>query len=292
MVGMELTTGFNYNYEETIDYTSFVFKGGEPHIKINSKFYKSTDVDILIRIETFADIGKLMVAVDALKQIGWLGDLSLTLPYFPGARQDRRMVYGEPLTVKIYADIINSMGFVNVKIFDPHSDVAPALIENVNVISNHEFVKEVIQSLDFNGDYNLISPDSGANKKIYKLAESLRINKMYNNNSALIKCDKHRDVATGDILRTEAYTGDLGGFPCIIVDDICDGGKTFIELAKELKRKNPGDLYLIVSHGIFSNEFEELEKYFTGIYTTDSFYDIRDDYKSEILNIHGIKRYM
>ena len=57
----------------------------------------------------------------------------------------------------------------------------------------------------------------------------------------------------------------------LIVDDICDGGGTFLGLAQELKAKNAGNLYLAVSHGIFSRGFEDLEKVFTKIYTTDSF---------------------
>jgi len=60
------------------------------------------------------------------------------------------------------------------------------------------------------------------------------------------------------------------------VDDICDGGGTFIGLAKALKQKNAGNLYLAVSHGIFSKGFNELNKHFTKIFTTDSFKTINE----------------
>jgi ribose-phosphate pyrophosphokinase len=58
------------------------------------------------------------------------------------------------------------------------------------------------------------------------------------------------------------------------VDDICDGGGTFIGLVDALKKKNAGDLYLAVSHGIFSKGFDELTGSFKTIFTTDSFRDI------------------
>ncbi|MAX71916.1 MAG: hypothetical protein CMC76_12600 [Flavobacteriaceae bacterium] len=72
------------------------------------------------------------------------------------------------------------------------------------------------------------------------------------------------------------YEDDLQGKDCLIVDDICDGGGTFIGLAKELKKHNAGNLYLAVSHGIFSKGLEELNQYFTKIFTTDSFKTVNE----------------
>jgi len=57
----------------------------------------------------------------------------------------------------------------------------------------------------------------------------------------------------------------------LIVDDICDGGGTFLGLAEELKECNSGDLYLAVSHGIFSKGSQTLLDNFKSIYSTDSF---------------------
>jgi ribose-phosphate pyrophosphokinase len=57
---------------------------------------------------------------------------------------------------------------------------------------------------------------------------------------------------------------------------LLNGGGTFIGLAKELKNKNAGKLYLAVSHGIFSKGFEEL-KCFERIFTTDSVREIESE---------------
>jgi ribose-phosphate pyrophosphokinase len=62
------------------------------------------------------------------------------------------------------------------------------------------------------------------------------------------------------------------------VDDICDGGRTFIEISKALDGYQ-GELYLFVTHGIFSKGFEELFKHFTKIYTTNSIKDIEQSDK-------------
>jgi len=131
-------------------------------------------------------MGLLLIAADALKRMG-IQKLNLILPYFPGARQDRVMVVGESLTVKVYADVLNAVGFQKVMILDPHSDVTAAVLNNAEVISNHAFVEKcLIQE----SDYLLISPDGGALKKIYKLAQFL-------GGKPIVECSKKRDVATG-----------------------------------------------------------------------------------------------
>jgi len=71
-----------------------------------------------------------------------------------------------------------------------------------------------------------------------------------------------------------------------IIDDICDGGRTFIEIAKavdevrklssSVKREHYGKNYLIVTHGIFSAGFDFLVQHFDGIYCTNSVKDVRD----------------
>lgn len=55
-----------------------------------------------------------------------------------------------------------------------------------------------------------------------------------------------------------------------------DGGGTFTGLAKELRNKNAGKLYLAVSHGIFSKGFDGLND-FEKIFTTNSFKDIEHE---------------
>ena len=141
-----------------IVFKSFTFYGGEPHIKIEPGFDVSEAVTITHRLGSFNRLGEICVAVDALKRMG-VQKINLFIPYFPGARQDRIMIPGEPLTVKVYADIINAMGFAEVTVLDPHSEVAPALINNCKIVPNYAFVAEVIEVIGT--DVKLISPDGG-----------------------------------------------------------------------------------------------------------------------------------
>lgn len=263
---------------QEIKFENFIFSGGEPHIKINPDFDVNEIVNISHRLTSFNDLGLLCIAVDSLRRMN-VKTINAYIPYFPSARQDRVMIQGEPLSVKVYADILNAMNFNKISIFDPHSEVTPALLNNCQVISNNEFIGQVLKQTGNN--LKLISPDGGALKKIYKVSE-------YLGGIEVVECSKSRDVKTGKLSGFKVYSENLEGKDCLIVDDICDGGGTFLGLAEELKRKNSGNLYLAVSHGIFNNGFDELEKCFTKIFTTNSFKDLKHNCLTQINLSNGL----
>ncbi|MDQ8010992.1 MAG: ribose-phosphate diphosphokinase [Flavobacterium nitrogenifigens] len=262
-----------FQNQEEIKFQSFTFSGGEPHIKIAPDFDANRKVTITHRLNSFNDLGLLCVTVDALRRMD-VKIIDLFIPYFPAARQDRVMIPGEPLSVKVYADIINAMQLNKVFVFDAHSEVTPALLNNSTVIPNYTFIKAVLENIG--NDVKLISPDGGALKKIYKVSEFL-------GGVEVVECSKSRDVKTGKLSGFKVYEDDLQGMDCLIVDDICDGGGTFVGLAEELKKKNAGKLYLAVSHGIFNKGFEVLNC-FDGIFTTNSF----KDFEGESVQVIGL----
>ncbi len=263
-----------FSREKEIEFQSFIFSGGEPHIKIKPDFDVSETVTITHRINSFNDFGLLLLTVDALKRMD-VKLINVFIPYFPAARQDRVMIAGEPLSVKVYADILNRLKLNKITVFDAHSEVTSALLDNCEVIPNHDFIAEVLQKIG--NDVKLISPDGGALKKIYKVSE-------YLGGIDVVECSKSRDVKTGKLSGFKVYDDDLQGKDCLIVDDICDGGGTFIGLAEELKKKNAGKLYLAVSHGIFNKGFESMNA-FEKIFTTDSF----REFEEEIVEVVKLK---
>ena len=259
--------------QEEIKFQSFTFSGGEPHIKINPDFDRNEKVTITHRLNSFNDLGLLCITVDALRRMD-VKVIDLFIPYFPAARQDRVMIKGESLSVKVYADIINTLQLNKVFVFDAHSEVTPALVNNCEVIPNHTFIQQVLNVIGEN--VKLISPDGGALKKIYKVSEFL-------GGVDVVECSKSRDVKTGKLSGFKVYEDDLNGMDCLIVDDICDGGGTFVGLAEELKKKNAGKLYLAVSHGIFNKGFEVLDC-FDKIFTTNSV----KDFEGENVTVIGL----
>jgi ribose-phosphate pyrophosphokinase len=229
------------------------FAGGECHVKLLSEYSENDKVRINARLNSSDDFMNLCLTVDALRNL-YVQYIEVFIPYIPYARQDRVMVPGEPLSIKVFAGLINSLNLNKVFVFDAHSDVSVALINNCINMANYEMVKYFLKELKLS-DFTLVSPDLGAYKKVDKLAQKIGYK------GEIATGIKVRNLATGEIIKSDVNTADLKGSSCIVVDDICDGGRTFIELASALKAKNAGDLYFIASHGIFShNALERLKE--------------------------------
>jgi len=268
---------FTNNHIE-IEYDNFTFSGGEEHVRVFGSLKKH--VYIVAKIKTSSDLMKLLLITDALRRMNKKID-SLYLTYIPYARQDRVCNEGESLSVKVFADIINSQNYKEVVVFDPHSDVSTALLNNVKILKQCDIAKNI-----FNGtisqkfDY-IISPDAGSMKKCSELGKLV-----YRD---VIVAEKVRDIKTGKILKTVVNTEkNLTGTSVIIVDDICDGGMTFIELAKVLKEKGVSFIGLYVTHGIFSKGFEVFGGLIDHIYTTNTFYTIKGNEPKQLTVIDVI----
>ncbi len=232
-----------FESNETVELKKFA--GGENHVKFLTAFSEDDKVRINTRLNSSDDVMNLCLAVDALRNMN-IKHIEAFIPYIPYARQDRVMVSGEPLSIKVFAKILNSLNLDKVTVFDAHSDVSVALIDRCINIPNHQMVKHFLKELNLK-DFVLVSPDLGAYKKVDKLAQKVEYK------GEIATGIKVRDLATGQIIKSDVNANDLKGKACIVIDDICDGGRTFIELATALKAKNAGYLYFIASHGIFSH---------------------------------------
>lgn len=224
----------------------FQFPGGEYQVKIRD--IKPPIPQGCVEVVAFmlnGDTMPLLLLMDAIKRkfAGNITKMTLRLPYLPYARQDRVMNDGESLAVKVFADSINSIGFDEVFVHDVHSDVGSAVINNCINVPQWVFVGYSIFDKVRETDC-LVVPDAGASKRCLKFAQKTNI-------SYVVRADKVRSVETGEITGTEVY-GDVTACNCLITDDICDGGRTFIELAKVLKERGAKSITLLVTHGIFS----------------------------------------
>lgn len=261
-----------------IDYELLQFSGGEWHIKLEQNMnYSALEVVITTRIRNGDDIMKLAITVDALRLSG-VTKIDLVMPYIPYARQDRQCYIGESFSLKVFANLINNLKFNKVLVLDSHSDVATALLDNCKNISNTEYVKQTV--LNIGKELLIVSPDSGANKKINKLvSELVKDSSCSKLIIDTIKCDKVRDVSTGELTSFEILSkASLLGKPCLIIDDIADGGGTFIGIAQKLKEQGASNVYLFITHGIFSKGYSTLQTNISKCFCTNSFSDINDEY--------------
>jgi ribose-phosphate pyrophosphokinase len=246
-----------------VDFHTFRFPGGETHVKLTSTLVPERDVTIMHRIRSGDDVMLLLLTVDALERSGVApSGVTIVMPYLPYARQDRVMVRGEPFSLKVLARLINGLGVREVRVFDPHSDVGPALLDRCHVVTADAAAASYITATLGQTPFVLVAPDAGAYKKTSRLAAHLGVE--------VIVATKHRNLADG-ALAPPTVLGDVRGKTCVIADDICDGGGTFLNLADALRAGGAAECHLFVSHGIFSKGFDALLARFTSIGTTDSF---------------------
>lgn len=302
------TTTLNLVYPEKSDikFTVSKFPDGQQSLTILTSslpfrtYKKGDEVKISSRLNSFKDLELILCATSALKNLE-VENIHLYVPYFLGARSDRKFSEGGINYLKdVICPIINSQNYKSVTVIDPHSDVLEACLNNYKKIDNISLVKQALTKIDNTNEarkkVRLVSPDAGALKKVFHVAEHFEIDK-------LIIASKHRDIKTGRITHTEVpglpklemvstKYGDSHfppptGEKYVIVDDICDGGRTFIELAKVILKERPKsycgtEVYLIVTHGIFSAGFETLNQYFDKIFTTNSVKNIEQELVEQI----------
>ena len=245
---------------------TFNFPAGESHVCLSTNNLSENTV-IKAFLHGANQIMELLLTVDAIRRLQPQTKIELTIPYFPYARQDRVCNQGEALSVKVMTDLINNLKCDRVTIVDPHSDVTPALLNNCQVVTQADILsKSELVTRIKEENWALIAPDAGAEKKIHDVAKSIAEK---NFSPDVFWAGKVRDTQTGKISETTFY-GDVEGRKVLIIDDICDGGRTFIELAKLLQDKGAKEIYLYVTHGIFSKGLDILKPYFQKIYCYNS----------------------
>lgn len=270
-----------------ISLKKFSFPGGDQHLQLQNDPEPSASLIITQRVKNGSDMIDILLAVDAARRVGFK-DIHLVLPCFPAARQDRVCNAGEPLTVKVFADLINGCKFESVTIYSPHSDVTPALIDNV-IIEDFDwhFVKEIVQRevSPVNGKINIVCPDAGAAKRVLHLVQALNGASMFRGKDVfnMVNCEKKRDVTDGKILSIDVHAEDLAGVDCIVVDDVVAYGGTFLGIAEQLRAKNAGKIGIFTSHADCQAGLDKLATAFDFVYTTNSKADWQESDKIKVL---------
>ena len=247
------------------------FPGGERHVDVirQEEFVKLYEGPryIIIRAElrNSQDIVDLLLVSSALSH-EFQVPIDLEIPYLPYARQDRVAARGQAFSLQVFAKMLQAADFRRIVTWDCHSNVGVSLIglENVTLaeIILRDWTGQLAELLT-DEDIVLICPDRGAVPRCQLVSDAFE--------QDMVLCTKNRDPATGLITDIQVGTGTLHGKKAVVIDDICDGGATFINLAEALKNKNPASLHLVVTHGIFSRGTTPLfSSGYSGIYTTRS----------------------
>ena len=252
------------NYNWTL--TPTMFPDGTSQVwKLPEGIVQCSSVDVEWRFDSEREIIDLLSLSKLLKnQLN-----TLHIPYLPYARQDKEISNTSTFNLEVFADLVNMMGFTRITSFDVHNPYKTEnLIDNFHNIGPNEFHEEVVavSKPDF-----IVFPDAGAAER-YCNSGIAHIPK--------IVCDKVRDQMTGKILGhrilnaqgSNTYLGRNSVIRVLIIDDLCDGGATFVSVASMLRSQyDLVNISLCVSHGLFSKGRDHiLNNGIDNLYTTNS----------------------
>ena len=167
---------------------------------------------------------------------------NLFIPTMPYARQDKHINNSSTFALRTFAKLLNSLEFDYIKAYDVHNiKLTEQLINNFTNLKPDYYV----QKLAWEHSDIVCYPDEGAVKRY--------------DSGARPYCYgiKTRDLETGYIEGYE-FSGDVNGKRVLILDDLCDGGMTFIKCTEKLLQGGAKEVHLYVSHGIFSKGTKRL----------------------------------
>lgn len=244
----------------------FTFPAGEKHIKqTEGRDLQPVEIAIFQPSPTSIHDDLFAIGMWADYLLGSNSKSVLIVPYVPGARADR----GKPFGARRYAQFIGEAWIDQIITFDPHSPIIIEELElwvkddtEVTVVHSYELFNQKHMRAVLNQYDGIIAPDRGAAVRAQSVADLAEL--------PVFTATKNRDEETGKLSNFSIDGLEPDG-TYLIIDDICDGGGTFLGL-KEASGLGFGQIDLYVSHGVFSKEaLYNLSENFEYVYTTNSY---------------------
>ena len=219
---------------------------------------------------------ELLIFVDALKRSS-AKSVTVVVPYFGYARQDRKSKPRQPITSRLVADLMKTAGVDRVVCVDLHASQIQGffscLVDEMTAIpllASHFYDK-------VGPDWITVSPDHGGVNRARKVAERL--------NTPLAIIDKRRTKPNeAEVMN---IVGDIVGKHCLMVDDMIDTAGSCTEGAKALLAKGAKSVRIACSHGVFSGPAADRLLHsgiFEEVVTTDSI-PLKDAMKSDKVTV-------
>lgn len=227
------------------------FSDGEISVQINENV-RGADVFIIQSTcnPTNDNLMELIVMVDALRRAS-AGRITAVMPYFGYARQDRRVRSARvPITAKVVADFLSSVGVDRVLTVDLHAEQIQGFFDvPVDNVFGSPVLLEHMKQQKFDNPI-MVSPDIGGVVRARAMAKLM-------DDADLAIIDKRRPKANES--QVMHIIGDVAGRDCIMVDDMIDTGGTLCKAAEALKKHGAKRVFAYATHPVFSgNAIENL----------------------------------
>jgi ribose-phosphate pyrophosphokinase len=236
----------------TLTVTPTLFPDGTSQVwQLPLERFNTTPITIVWHFEQEAEL----IWVNQLIRLLNANQLSIAelfMPYLPYGRQDKAVSNTSTFAKEIFLDMLFTQGIGKLSTIDAHSDDA-----RIVSYSPAKFIEMAITA--FKPDV-LVFPDASAQSRYAKVINTNKID--------CVVLNKLRDQTTGlitqlalDLEKTSPpllNANSPHSLNMLIIDDICDGGATFVQAALFLKSQFACNIGLYVTHGIFSKGMDHL----------------------------------
>ncbi|MBS3101396.1 ribose-phosphate pyrophosphokinase [Candidatus Woesearchaeota archaeon] len=189
---------------------------------------------------------ELLILVDALERSS-PDRITAVIPYYGYCRQDKKTKPREPITARLVANMIEVAGVDRVIMFDLH---VPQVQGFFNIPSDNLDVVPLFAGYIADRklkDIVVVSPDAGGAARAREFGKVL--------NAPIAIVDKRRPQP--NVAEVQNVIGDVKGKTAVLVDDLIDTAGSITEAANILLKFGAKDVYVLATHGVFSNPATE-----------------------------------
>jgi ribose-phosphate pyrophosphokinase len=186
-----------------------------------------------------------LIMVDALKR-GSAKRITVVLPFYGYARQDKKHRGREPISARLMADLFKTAGADRLLAVDLHTAQIQGFFDGpVDHLMALPILSDYVRENYGDEDLAVVSPDAGR----IKVAEwwSNRLG-----GAPLAFIHKTRDVTQPNRSEAKRVVGEVTGRTCILVDDMIDSGGTICQAAEALMAEGARSVVIAATHAIFS----------------------------------------
>jgi len=225
------------------------FKDGEISIKIGENV-RGVDT-FIVQSTSFPandNLMELLLMVDAAMRAS-AQRITIVIPYYGYARQDRKVEPRVPISAKVVANLLQSVGVDRVLTMELHSDQIQGFFDiPVDNLFGSPLMIDYLKSLNLH-EPTVVSPDTGGTERARFLAKNL--------NAELAIVDKRRPVANESEVMNVIGEVNVKGHDCILIDDMIDTAGSITGAARALRELNARDIYCVSTHAVLSDTASE-----------------------------------
>ncbi len=230
--------------------SAYDFANGEIFVRFEESV-RGTDAFVL-QSHTFPInkwIMEQLLLIDALRRAS-ARRISVIMPYYGYARQDKKHRGREPISARLMADLLKTAGADRIMTVDLHTSQIQGFFDGpVDHLFAIKILAEHVQSRYDKNEITIVSPDSGRVRVAERWTDIL--------GSPLAIIHKRRDPDVPNEVKMFEVVGEVKDRVCVLVDDMIDTGGTIVKAAETLFDNGAKAVIVTATHGILSGKAAE-----------------------------------